>query len=127
MLTLHYAPNPTGENMSEILHIECDNFEDLIVEIEYETELKFGFGKIKNDIVYLCSFEDLGSEKAHILIDRNPGFIVNILEKSVIDKDFITDVWLFTFNSFEDAYKTALDMKEGCYYDSAFTYEPKSL
>jgi len=124
MVTLHYAPNPTGENMSEILHIVCDDFQDLIDTIEYETELKYGC--VKKDIVYLCSFEDVQEEQAHILVDRNPDYINYVLDTTIRSKSDMTDVWLFTFTSFEDAYKTALDMKESCDYDCAFTYERKN-
>lgn len=122
MAKLHYAPNASGENSSEILIFESQNLQDLVDKIEYETMLKQDRNKL-NNVVYLCSVDDLSCDQSHILVDRNASFICEVLQNVIINAD-IEDIWLFTCTSFEDAYKTALDMKEGCDYDSDLCYEP---
>ena len=120
MVKLHYAPYAVGENTASIFEYTFEDWEDLLDKIEFETHTNC---KPITNVVYLCSFELKYEETAHILIDRNPDFILTILDEAIYNKEVIEHIWLFTCSSFEDAYKTALDMKEGCDYDSEFTYE----
>jgi hypothetical protein len=79
--------------------------------------------KADAETVYLLAFENRDIE-APIIVFDNFGYIrdrivdyaLDILDDEDIAKgtewDFVIKVFLFEFNSYEEAYKTALDMKE---------------
>ena len=121
MVTLHYTPNSTGENMSEIVKSVNKNFFKLFDTIDLITMND----DPQPECVYLCAYDEHIPKESHIIIDKSLAHIKKVLN-TIFDKTTITDVWLFKCTSFEDAYKTALDMKEGCENDAELCYEPEN-
>ena len=113
MITLHYA-------MLNTLIISEKKF-DAILPLAYDVMEKIYTSKPK---VYLLSFYDEFNKKDLTFVSEHADFIVDILRNThfSFDSSFATDIFLQEYESYEEAYLVAFNMKENsplCYTDNS--------
>ena len=120
---LHYA---NLDLIGDIPCIKLTNKEELIYQLNGHSEDPLLHEKLiawknspffarmdkrKESIVYLCAIETPPNEDGVILVDSNPENILSFVS-SHTNTPTMKKIFLQEYNSYEEAYQVALDMKE---------------
>jgi len=103
MIKLHYA-ELNSENIEETEHVNIMPLAYYFLTVAKESK----------KCVYLLSFSDEVNRKDLTFVSEHLDFIADILRNTHLTFDcaFAKDVFIQEYESFEEAYKSALEMKE---------------
>jgi hypothetical protein len=124
-MRLHYAHL---KSKGDILEVECESISELIDYAKSQMTDMDNEYPIENSMVFLLSFVDEVNKKDLIFIDANPDFIIDIIRNThhSFSVDFAEAIHIQEYESFEDCYAVALEMRECSDYDGNLTYCKKN-
>jgi len=121
-LKLHYAKLHEWENIPVY---EVPSNDDLVKKVlELITQGTFHYNE-ENDRVYLLTFVCKHNKKELIFVDANPDFVLDIIRNTHFSFRIGDIIHIHEYESFEDAYAVALDLRESSDYDTGLTYNKK--
>ena len=113
MIVLHHALKDLAESDIAKIHFKCLNDFQLYIENMVE-RVMVKFGEYKpSKTVYLFTYDLPDESESEIIITSKIYMIADFLEQSTFwGLDVLETFYLQEFDSFEEAYKVALSMKE---------------